>query len=163
MKIEKRKIKMENNNHKILNIRRYKKYGYEVRTEQFEVEGNLNRTYELKSAYNENGDYIGNSVDAFRLCRIRGIKPEPSNEQATTCSIGFCEKEQKWYGWSHRAIYGFGIGDEVREGDCTAKSGWTEECLKEHPERDLSLPIGFKARNLDDAKRMAIAFADSVS
>lgn len=25
----------------------------------------------------------------------------------------------KWYGWSHRAVYGFGIGDKVKKGDCT--------------------------------------------
>ena len=23
----------------------------------------------------------------------------------------------KWYGWSHRAVYGFGIGDKVKKGD----------------------------------------------
>lgn len=72
-------------------------------------------------------------------------------------------KEQKWYGWSHRAIYGFGIGDIVEEGDCTATSGWSNEHLKKHPKDDLSLPIGFEAKSLDDAKRMAIAFADNVS
>jgi hypothetical protein len=27
--------------------------------------------------------------------------------------IGFSEREQKWYGWSHRAIFGFGVGSEV--------------------------------------------------
>ena len=88
----------------------------------------------------------------------RGIVPEDHK-----LSIGFCEQEQKWYGWSHRAIYGFGVGDVVKEGDCTATSGWTDEYLAEHPEEDLSLPVGFKAETLDDAKRMAIAFAESVS
>ncbi len=28
------------------------------------------------------------------------------------------KKEQKWYGWSHRAIYGFGIGSTCKKGDC---------------------------------------------
>jgi len=28
---------------------------------------------------------------------------------------GFSTKNQKWYGWSHRAIYGFGIGSKVVE------------------------------------------------
>ena len=32
--------------------------------------------------------------------------------------IGFSPTEQKWYGWSHRAIYGFGIGSKVSRGDC---------------------------------------------
>lgn len=35
-----------------------------------------------------------------------------------TCCIGFCENEMKWYGWSHRAIFGFGIGSKVSKGDC---------------------------------------------
>lgn len=28
-----------------------------------------------------------------------------------TCTVRFDEEEQKWYGWSHRAKAGFGIGD----------------------------------------------------
>ena len=35
-----------------------------------------------------------------------------------THGVGFSHKEQKWYGWSHRAIYGFGVGSEVKRGDC---------------------------------------------
>ena len=60
-------------------------------------------------------------------------------------SIGFSEKEQKWYGWSHRAIYGFGIGSKIKKGDCGYKGkAWT-------------------AKTLDDAKQMAKDFADAVS
>lgn len=33
-------------------------------------------------------------------------------------NYGFSEKLQKWFGWSHRGIYGFGIGSEVKFGDC---------------------------------------------
>jgi len=116
----------------------------------------------IKSVYTPEGDYIGNLGMARFLIKKRGIKPELASLDDKVCSIGFCEKEQKWYGWSHRAIYGFGVGSEVKEGDCCATSGWTEEYLKDHPEADLSLPVGFIARNLIDAKRMAIAFADSV-
>lgn len=32
-------------------------------------------------------------------------------------SIGFSPGRQKWYGWSHRAIYGFGIGSTIKAGD----------------------------------------------
>jgi len=158
----------------VIKVRRYKA-GYEIRSERLSEEesgvgpGGLIVT--MKSAYTPEGYYIGSSKDAHRLIVKRGIKPQPreparpdaNNGRGRTCSIGFCEREQKWYGWSHRAIYGFGIGDVVREGDCTASSGWIDEYLKEHPEEDLSLPVGFIAQNLDDAKRMAIAFADSVS
>ena len=86
------------------------------------------------------------------------IKPEKIWKNSNVCSIGFCEKEQKWYGWSHRAMYGFKVGDKVKKGDCTASSGWTAEYLADHPEEDWSLPIGFVAKTLDDCRKMAVAF-----
>ena len=85
-----------------------------------------------------------------------------SRKDHQTASIGFSPSEQKWYGWSHRAIYGFGVGDEVKEGDLTNTSGYVEEYIIQHPEEDRSLPVGFKAFTLNDAKRMAKAFADAV-
>jgi hypothetical protein len=116
---------------------------------------------------NRFGKYVGDVRTGLYLYERGIIDPElapvnPGMEQHRTCSIGWCEREQKWYGWSHRAICGFGIGDVVKEGDCCASSGYTEECLKDHPDWDESLPIGFTANTLDDAKRMAIAFAGSV-
>ena len=117
----------------------------------------------VKSAYMPNGDYIGDPKTAHYLMIKRGIKPEKANPTHNVCSIGFCEKEQKWYGWSHRAICGFAVGDRVKEGDCTNSSGYTEEYLKGHPDEDESLPVGFTAWDLADCKRMAIAFAESVS
>ena len=62
-------------------------------------------------------------------------------------SIGFSETEQKWYWWSHRAIYGFGVGSEVKKGDAgydPVEGKWT-------------------AKTPDDAKKMAINFANAVS
>ena len=45
----------------------------------------------------------------------------------------------KWYGWSHRAVYGFGVGTEIPEDCCYKKRGRkapykieTEEEAKEH-------------------------------
>lgn len=34
-----------------------------------------------------------------------------------THGVGFSPTHQKWYGWSHRAIYGFGIGSTCKKGD----------------------------------------------
>jgi len=99
----------------ILSERKYAA-GYVVRTELWE-HGDDEPT-EMKAAYTPSGDYIGSSVWAYRLCKTRGVQPEKTNRNHCICSIGFCEREQKWYGWSHRAIYGFGIGSEVRRGDC---------------------------------------------
>lgn len=119
-------------------------------------------TYSCKSKIDDG--YIGTPEDAwiyfkrFGLTQIQKADPEDN-----TCSIGFNEKEQKWYGWSHRAIAAFGIGDRVKEGDCTNSSGYTDEYLEEHPEADISLPVGFTTKTLEDARQMAIVFADSVS
>lgn len=73
---------------------------------------------EMEAAYTKKGEYIGSRKDAERLCQKHGILPEKADEKHVVCSIGFCEAEQKWYGWSHRAIYGFGVGSEVKRGDC---------------------------------------------
>lgn len=65
--------------------------------------------------------------------------------EETKCGVGFSEKEQKWYGWSHRARYGFGIGSKCKKGDVHYKGKeWT-------------------AKTLDDAKKMAEDFAEAVS
>ena len=109
------------------------------------------------------GGYIGSPEDAYRLVQKGLSHIQKAHPSDNVCSIGFHSEKQKWYGWSHRTMYGFGIGDVVKKGDCCASSGYTEEYLREHPEEDESLPVGFKAKKMDDAKRMAVAFADSVS
>ena len=162
------------------------------------------------------GGYIGLEEFARQLTQDHGIAPQRVSERHTVCSIGFCEKEQKWYGWSHRAIYGFGIGSKVVKGDCAyvptdwqdliedAVRFWTEdarlevtgrrstdergdECVKVQwlyasdpeiiPNTALHGKTGgstmyppekwgrgeWTAETLDDAKQMAIDFADGVS
>ncbi len=147
---------------------RHFRAGYDIHYGRWSHDGGKTDSWTLmRWATTPNGDYIGDSRWAYRLCVTRGIAPEVSpsfpSDGDRICSIGFCEREQKWYGWSHRAIFGFGIGDVVKEGDCTATSGWTNEYLADHPEVDRPLPVGFTATTLDGAKLMAIAFASSVS
>ncbi len=150
----------------VTNVRKYK-VGYEIRTEYYEpgdMPGGGDSGITMKTAYTPEGYYIGSSKRAYRLVRKRGIKPEKINPDHKVCSIGFSESQQKWFGWSHRAISGFGIGDSVsNENHLCAHSGWIDEYLTEHPEEDLSLPVGFVAKTLDDARQMAVAFADSVA
>lgn len=74
-----------------------------------------------------------------------GIKPL---RDIHTSSIGFSEKEQKWYGFSHRAICGFKIGDKCK-GDLGLGDGYT---FKE----------GDILKTLDDCKQRAIDYAKSV-
>ena len=112
---------------------------------------------------NVDGGYIGMEedykllVEKYGLVLIQKIKSTDN-----TCSIGYSPSENKWYGWSHRAIYGFTIGDVVKEGDLTANSGFIEEYRIQYPDEDMSLPIGYRAKDLNGAKRMAIAFAEAV-
>lgn len=35
-----------------------------------------------------------------------------------TRGVGFSPKDNKWYGWSHRAIYGFEIGSTCKKPGC---------------------------------------------
>lgn len=81
----------------------------------------------IKAAYTHDGSYIGDENTAKMLCDKFNIAPEVSKPGHTVCSIGK-SADGKWYGWSHRAIYGFKIGDTIKEGDCgynPAKGEWT--------------------------------------
>ena len=110
------------------------------------------------------GGYIGDDfMYNFLVNKKKLILIQKTKKEHNTCSIGYSPRENKWYGWSHRAIHGFTIGDEVEEGDLTNTSGFIEEYRIQHPDEDMSLPVGFKALTLNDAKRMAIAFAEAVS
>jgi hypothetical protein len=137
------------------------KRGFEVQFQEF-VDHRGIPTYSI-FAYSLNGGFIGDIRRALNLIVERGIQPERIDETYDACSIGFNEKEQKWYGWSHRAMYGFGIGYIAKENDIVCSSGWSDEYLKDHPEADKSVPVGFESKTLEDCRILAIAFADSVS
>lgn len=79
------------------------------------------------AAYTQEGYYVGDKQQAEFLVR-KGItsQVQPRGD-GTPCSIGFCPADLKWYGWSHRAIYGFGIGSSVKQGDCAFSPSSKEE------------------------------------
>jgi len=107
-------------------------------------------------------EYVGSADEMLETLIKLAIHPETFGGRAV-CSIGFSTAEQKWYGWSHRAMCGFEIGDKIENDNhvCTS-SGYTDDYLERHPEKDYRLPVGFEAKTMDDAKRMAMAFADAV-
>lgn len=72
--------------------------------------GKDEKPLKLKIARNKNGDYIGEMKMAKTLCDKFGIAPEKRKSDHCVCSIGYSAKKDKWYGWSHRGIGGFGIG-----------------------------------------------------
>jgi hypothetical protein len=165
---------------------------------------------EMKNCYSMYaGDWIGNSKDARFLCKKKGLRDlQKIKSEHCVCSLGWNESEQKWYGWSHRAIYGFGIGSKVKKGDCgyrpTDKNDFLDDCIRfwtgdTHKDVvakfvdngvDVSWVISDKvpnkkirgdissvfnefpgeygkgewtAKTLEDAKQMAIDFAEGVS
>jgi len=83
------------------------------------------------------GSYITHvgMEDKFKFLLKRRITEEIQDgygEPRTIC-IGYNPTEKKWYGWSHRAIYGFGIGSKCKKGDCgykpSNKEDFRDSCL----------------------------------
>lgn len=158
--------------------------------------------YGIMSVYNIAGEYIGDPEFALFIAN-RKIKPEKAHSEHQVCSIGFCEKENKWYGWSHRAIYGFGIGSKISKGMCgflpsnkqefidthktffedgvsntTVSASRKGITVTSHAKKANGELVAYKnftpfpkvwgrgeweAKTIDDAKQMAIDFADDVS
>jgi hypothetical protein len=129
---------------------------YDVRHEAFstrdssKVDKNAKQKIVVKSAYTKTGLYIGDEKDAIRLFKL-GIVPEYVSKSSNVCSIGFCAKEQKWYGWSNRAIAGFAIGDMIYD----PFFGNENTPFNQHGLLTI--------RNLSEAKQSAINFAEDVS
>lgn len=127
-----------------------KEYGaYEVRVEEWDSSFVLDggKTMKMTSAYSTyDGSYIGDPKTAKSLVKHNKISRFESMIGGTVSCVGFSEDNQKWYGWSHRAIRGFGVGDKSCE-----------------PTPSGNESKGETAKTLEDAKKFAIAFADSVS
>lgn len=178
----------------------------------------------------DDGKVYYSKVDGAYLTRVgmendlrfllkRGITEQIQDGygEPKTCCIGFNPIEQKWYGWSHRAIFGFSVGSECKKGHChyepSNKEDFKEDCLRfwgdtdmdethktnpiaEEGEQDGKLGVWVRytyddkvpnekmrgqisgvfseypqkwgkgewvAKNLEDAKQMAIDFARGVS
>lgn len=129
-------------------VQKFEQHGYEIRTEVIDGSHYGSPDIDMESAYAlADGGYIGDPKTAKYLCQKRGIIPERSTPEHNVCSVGYNATEKKWYGWSHRAIAGFGVGSKVESGDIVA----------DH------FPVGYEATTIEDAKRMAQAFAKDVS
>lgn len=76
--------------------------------------------------------HVGLEEDYKFLLRS-GITEElqSAHDGKGTVSLGFSPEEQKWFGWSHRAIFGFGIGSTCKKGDCGYVPATPEELFKD--------------------------------
>ena len=92
-----------------------------------------------------------NFIYKHRLTNLMSVNRamgKPLSESGcNTVSIGFSEKEQKWYGWTHRGYGAFGIGDEIVERSIMD----SEDAKYRHP---------FKVKTLEQAKELAIYIAE---
>lgn len=79
--------------------------------------------------------------------------------------IGFNPTKRKWYGWSHRAGMGFGIGYRIKRGSPILSSGWTKDApeYKSDMKKRSKYKVGYTTKTLKECKELAILFADSVS
>lgn len=112
---------------------------------------------------NDEGKIVGNLSWALELLKLGIYKPTSKTPERVYCSIGYAPNSKKWYGWSHRAINGYKIGDVLKAGDLATESGWCDEYLKKRPELDRRMPVGFELKTFLDCKNAAIAFSDAVS
>jgi len=74
----------------------------------------------LDCCYTFSGDMIGIPTMAKEICNNRYIHPRPLNDEdvgtGALCAIGKSDQDGKWYGWSHKGIQGFEVGDSVLPG-----------------------------------------------
>jgi hypothetical protein len=70
------------------------------------------------SAYSKQGYYVGAKKDADRLIKKYGIVHfQQRTEESAAVTIGYSHLKKKWYGWSHRAIFGFKPGSKCKKGN----------------------------------------------
>ncbi len=140
------------NNIKMINvisskiIKRFK-CGYNIHEEVWNTNGHGPVT--VKLAYTPDGEYIGSIEEAKTLCNTLGIKPQKINKNYSSCNIGFSEKNQKWYAWSHRGIREFGIGSEITKNSDGYKASNSQELYEQYTKFDQN---GIRLFDPDDVK-----------
>ena len=135
----------------VLSERKFKKEGYVIRQELWDDREYGGDGLFMKNAYTLDGDWIGDTNTANYLCRKKGIAPEKKNETIDICTIGYSELTKKYYGWSHRALCGFAIGDKIFQ----ASFGNYKTKYIKHGKDTI--------RTKADQRKAAIAFANYVS
>jgi len=48
-----------------------------------------------------------------------------------THGVGFSPKDNKWYGWTHRGMYGFEMGSRCKKGDCHYSASNKEDFMRD--------------------------------
>ena len=138
---------------KVLFERKYKA-GYTYRRELHDGSEYGGKDFEMKMCYTPSGDWIGTPREARLLYVKRGLtRIQKSHPSHCVCSIGFDARRKKWFGWSHRAVCGFGVGDKLFTQRCKGATDKTP--FVKHGRTTIV--------NLGQAKIAAKRFAEYVS
>ena len=90
------------------------KKGYVLYSEKWRYHPTEEPT-EIIGAYSAiDKSYIGDEKTAKMLNRKFGVLPQAIDGNNAS-SIGFSPRDNKWYGWSHRAIFGFSIDSTCKK------------------------------------------------
>lgn len=85
----------------------------------------------IVDAWTKAGLYVGDLKWAYKLIKLGIYNPECIYPHSNVVSIGYSKKDHKWYGWSHRAMYGFTIGSTVKKGDCAYRPTNKKEFMED--------------------------------
>ena len=104
---------------------------------------------------------VGVPEGAIRYLRL-GIRWFYAKEDGKTSCIGYAPESRKWYGWSHRAIYGFGVGYVVQGLAVVRGNGWIKGSPQYEESEKRKPPVGFVAETNTDCRYLAERFAEAV-
>lgn len=100
------------------------KVAYVVDSEDSLCEG----TKEYRSKFDDSYITLVGMEDNVKYLADREITEE------LTHGVGFSPKDNKWYGWSHRAIFGFEVGSTCKKGNCHYTPLTPEDLINDHAE-----------------------------
>lgn len=147
----------------------------------------------MVSVYSKNGFYLGSVedymrlYDTFKICE--DFTPYNTNKKDSTICCGYSPLNNKYYGWSHRAIRGFTVGSSIKRGDIGYRPDNFQEYKCNHNgencyyleydnktcttntsgiccEDDCIYPLGrgeWTASSLQEAKIMSLDYAEDIS
>lgn len=135
---------------------------YEQKLEQKYVDYLLSQNCTITddgSILTENGDYVGAAflsakqnvgmitVYSHKLTQLQSLSFAKGKGNGAI-SLGLSEKEQAWYGFTHRGYGSFKIGQRIQFDTAVCNS------------EEFPIEPGFVCKTLDDCKYCAMAMAD---
>lgn len=106
--------------------------------------------------------YIGELDEALSLLSYGITKFYKRMPDSSIASIGYAPNKKTWYGWNHRAICGYKVGDVITPDSCIYESACDPEIIRSARLRSPSHPY-MVLESLEDCKKAAELFAEEAS